>query len=313
MQNNESDSQTQRPPLEKEVSPFHRVMNDDLISRIVDGIVTNDPVETARNISNLKLSNKLVKESVDRSAGGRFHRQINRLGAASKALYEHAVPTEGFSEYPEFLPALPRDYALAGERIDAIGGSLKLQTAQRKSALVDHILNIAEPYDRGHALDYVAPHVGDFSSDDRRRLVEKMLEHFSTPFTDGLPSDENFNGTSALFKALPHMEDSLKARMLDTVINNPDMAGLIQSMKEYYDWLRGQDENEKATWRSTQKPTVDERLADVESSIRSNISFSQGSDLEKMRSARPLQQTISDTLNIAREELKSRPPEVRGR
>ncbi|NSL21998.1 MULTISPECIES: hypothetical protein [Agrobacterium tumefaciens complex] len=313
MQNIVSNSQTQRQPIEKEVSPFHRVMSDDLISRIVDGMVTNDPVETARNISNLKLSNKSVKESVERSAGGRFHGQINRLGAASKALYDHAVPTEGFSEHPEFRPALPRDYALAGERIDAIGGTLKLQTPQRKSALVDHILNIAEPYDQGHALEYVAPHVGEFGSEDRRRLVEKMLEHFSTPFTDELPSDENFSGTYALFKALPHMEDSLKARMLDTVVNNPDMAALIQSQKERYDWLRAQDEYEKATWRSTQKPTVDERLADIESSVRSNLSLGQGSDLEKMRSARPLQQTISDTLNLAREELKSRAPDVRGR
>ncbi|MDX1195664.1 hypothetical protein GOL96_32185 [Sinorhizobium medicae] len=312
--NEEPDLHTHTSMRSKNASSLGEALDDDAIANIAHHIVTDDPVETSKNFTKLKLINKSVKQGFERSAYGKFHRRISRLGIASKALYDNAVPKEGFVEHPEYGPALQRDYALAGERIEAVGGTFRLQTPQRKSALVDHILSMPEGFDQADALESIAPHVGDLSVEDRHRVVNKMLEHFATPFQEGgVPTDENFCGTYALSKGFPHMEDSLKAKMLDVVLEHPHLANLHWTQRELVEGWHQDREAEKSAWRSNEKPIVEERLTDVERSIHSDIEVTNRSDFARMRSARPLQQAISDTFDLAREELKSRPREGRGR
>ncbi|NEJ25824.1 hypothetical protein GR247_37980 [Rhizobium leguminosarum] len=292
-------------------SSLGEALDDDAIANIAHHIVTDDPVETSKNFTKLKLISKSVKQGFERSAYGKFHQRINRLGIASKALYDNAVLKEGFVEHP---PALQRDYALAAERIEAVGGTFRLQTPQRKSAVVDHILSMPEGYDQALALESISPHVGDLSAEDRHRVVNKMLEHFATPYQEGgLPVGENFCGAHALSKAFPHMENSLKAKMLEVVLEHPHLATLHWTQTELVEHWHQNREAEKSAWRSNQKPTVEERLTDLERSIDTDIDVTNRSDFTRMHSARPLQQAISDTFDLAREELKSRPREGRGR
>ncbi|MCZ7448152.1 hypothetical protein [Rhizobium rhizogenes] len=314
MKNNEGPDLHSHAPIPIENTPaLGGALDDDAIANIAHHIVTEDPVETSKNFTKFKLINKSVKQGFERSAYGQFHQHINRLGTASKALYDNAVPVEGFAEHPEYAPALQRDYAMAAERIEAVGGTFKLQTRQRKSALVDRILNMSEGFDQAYALESIAPYVGDLSKEDRHRVVDKILLHFAKPFQEGLPSDENFCGTYALYKAYPHMEDSLKAKMLDVVLENPHLAELHWTQRELVEGWHQDREAEKSAWRSNQKPTVEGRLSDLERSIQSDVAVTTGSDYSRIHSARPVQQAISDTYELARQQLENRPREGRGR
>ncbi|OWK25963.1 hypothetical protein AJ87_49010 [Rhizobium yanglingense] len=92
------------------------------MAEVAKRLPTDDPVETANNLTNFKLMGRSAREAVQTSAVGAFHARLNRLGMSAKALNSLDLPE-------------------ADDRAYAFAPTIKFQSPARKSAIVDEYSN----------------------------------------------------------------------------------------------------------------------------------------------------------------------------
>ena len=128
---------------------------------------------------------------------------VAKLGRLSSEIYREAIPDGSFPErppYPEHDPSAAHASqsdvgsvsasqsdagsvsedttgpATAAERIRAIGPILKYQSQESRSELVKKILNIDDLPQQAAAIAATAPHIEDFTPEDRSRLFDGIVE-----------------------------------------------------------------------------------------------------------------------------------------
>ncbi|MCZ7976396.1 hypothetical protein EXN32_11455 [Agrobacterium tumefaciens] len=198
---------------------------NDILVEVAKHLPTDDPVETAANLTSFKLASPSVRASVDQSDVGTFHRSVNRLGASSKALYDLAVPRNGFAEYPNYPEPDPAgEFALASQRIRAIGPTLKFQSPARKTAIGNHILNMSEGGEQAEAIMSMTSHLSDLERADKRRLIDRAIEYFKV---DGpINYDSRHYAAYAIAAAHNQLELEHKSQIFDAMAKRPQLARL---------------------------------------------------------------------------------------
>lgn len=154
------------------VDPERRIRNpphlpNEILTEVAKHLPGDDPVETARSATNFKLASQTARNAIEESKLGSFHRRVNRLGSLAKDVHE-AILEGGVSQsYMEEEPIS------AVEQIHAVGPTLGLQTASRKSGLVKGVLAIPNPLNRADPLEAMAQYIDKLDPDDQTRVVDE--------------------------------------------------------------------------------------------------------------------------------------------
>ncbi|MPR13287.1 hypothetical protein [Microvirga tunisiensis] len=233
------------------------------LSEVAKRLTTDDPVETAKNLGNFKRVGRSARaalktspsagEAVETSPAGAFDARLERLGTSAEALYRAAIPDNGFPE------ANLEDHRLLAERFRAIGPILQFQSAARKTATVDHILNLPETDLQADAINSMAKHLSDLDHVNRTRLVERAIEIFKQDGPANL--ETRITATLTLVSGHNHLNYGQKAQVLDAIIGRHDLAELYTGISEHVaPW-------ENATSRSTFGHAVESQSSHLDKSI----------------------------------------------
>lgn len=154
------------------VDPERRIRNpphlpNEILTEVAKHMPSNDPVETARSATNFKLVSQTARNAIEESSLGSFHRRVNRLGSLAKDVHETILEGGVSQSYMEEEPIS------AVEQIHAVGPTLGLQTASRKSELVNGVLAIPNPLNRADPLEAMAEYIDKLDPDDQTRVVDE--------------------------------------------------------------------------------------------------------------------------------------------
>ncbi|NTF72640.1 hypothetical protein [Rhizobium rhizogenes] len=274
---------------------------NDLLVEVAKHLPTDDPVETASNLTSFKLASHSVRASVDASEVGTFQRGVNRLGASSKALYDYAVPGNGFAEYPNYPEPDPTgEFALASQRISAIGPTLKFQSSARKTEIVNHILNMSDGGEQAEAIMSITSHLQGLGRADQGRLINRAIEYFTE---DGpINYDSRHYAVYALAAAHDHLEVEHKARIFDAIAKRPELARLYAEEREHsqeHSALASRSESP----RERGGDNLAGNLAEIEEKIRAGLTLGTLSAHEQMERAEPIAGSIETAYDDARANL----------
>ncbi|MGI8398236.1 hypothetical protein ACRYWZ_17845 (plasmid) [Agrobacterium deltaense] len=284
---------------------FAASLPNDILVEVAKHLPTDDPVETATNLTSFKLASRSVRASVDASDVGTFHRTVNRLGASSKALYDSAVPRNGFAEYPNYPEPDPAgEFALASRRIRAIGPTLKFQSPARKTGIVNHILNMSEGGEQAEAIMLMSSHLSDLGRADQRRLINKAIEYFR----ENGPIDYDSREYAAYTIAAAHdqLELEHKSQIFDAMAKRPQLSRLYADARvDAQEHLSLASTSEGSHERSNKQLASD--ILQIEQKIRTELTPETLSAHEQMARAEPIARSIRRTYDDARANLTRSP------
>ncbi|NTF91478.1 hypothetical protein G6L46_30385 [Agrobacterium rhizogenes] len=274
---------------------------NDLLVEVAKHLSTDDPVETSNNLTSFKLASHSVLASVDSSEVGTFQQRVKRLGTSSKALYDSAVPRNGFAEYPDFPEPDPTgEFALASQRIRAIGPVLKFQSPTRKTEIVNHILNASDGSQQGDALLSIAPWLHDLGKADQMRLINRAIEYFKE---DGpINYDFRYNAAHTLAEVHDQLEIEQKAQIFDAIAKRPELGRLYAEEREHV-----QHSSSLASTSESPRERGGDHLAgdlaEIEEKIRAGLTLGTLSAHEQMERAKPIASSINKAYDDARANL----------
>ncbi|MCZ7448246.1 virulence protein [Rhizobium rhizogenes] len=274
---------------------------EEIFGEVAKRLITEDFVESANNMTRLKLAGHSAKDAVEKSEAGTFHTRINRLGNTSKALFEAAIPSEGFSANPD----LRQGAATATLRAFAIAPTLPFQTRTRKTALVDRILDLPNAGKQLAAISAITKHLQVLAPEDRDRLIDRAIFHFEREGAQG--SVRNY---AARILATNHstLSSELRTRVLNARNSNPELAAAYATAEEVARFLetqpaptvyrsdRSADENIEIIQRETASClgnaalSSKQRMEKIESIANATTEASEKSRAELMSATRPRRQ-----------------------
>ncbi|RZN10899.1 hypothetical protein [Bradyrhizobium sp. Leo121] len=256
-------------------------------------VITDDPVETANQLTTIKLIGRSARDAVQTDPIGAFHKRLNRIGTVAHALYETAKPDNGEP------PAYPDDEpGNAARRAGSVAPILRFQSAGRKAATVDHILDLSRISNNAAPILAIAGHLGSLDHANRRRLLDQTIELFKDGYSN--PFDHQA-AASTLVVAHEHLEVDQKAALYDALRGNEDLS----------DRLAEADRRERLFGtRMGSSKMVKPYSADVNTSIDAiensfqALQADRGAEtLKRLSRIRKLGNSINNAYNRAREEL----------
>ncbi|MEI9420787.1 hypothetical protein O7A70_06355 [Mesorhizobium sp. Cs1299R1N1] len=239
----------------------------ELMDNVARGVASDDPVEAANNLTNLRLASRSVRSDLEGGSAGQFHSRLNRLGESAQRVYSAAMPPPG--------NALISDPF--NSRYCPVGPVLKFQTAAMKSAAVDRILGMTDRTSQSLALSNIADNIGDLSSADRTRILDRTVDLL----TQGPNAAEhNVNYVTALKKGQDYLNEGQRERldafplygMLHDALGEPaGRAGQPQNsdLDRRIDAIEARAQQLPGEWSYYQQNTVAETGEDIHDAYNS--------------------------------------------
>lgn len=272
-----------------------------VMDEVARGLTTDDPAETANNLTSFKLISRLVRDAVQGGPVGAFHERLNRLGSSARALYSAADPRGAWPEpdHPRFL------LWTASRRLDAVGPILKFQSAWQKSATVDHILDLSRTALESDPIHSIARYMDDLDHVNRRRLIDQTIELFKRNEPAWYPNSfEHQVAAMTLISMHHHLDADHKVRIYDAMIDRPELANLLAGYAEHIGPFRSD-----ATLRSTEAPQssdLDGGIGAIERSSRELLANRTVDEPERLKAICGIGKSINQAYNHARAELMGR-------
>ncbi|WP_129468930.1 MULTISPECIES: hypothetical protein [Mesorhizobium] len=273
----------------------------EMIAEVAMRLPTSDPVETARNITNIKLANRSTREAVETSPVGPFHKQVKRLGNVAKVLFRGAIPDDSF---PEHSDAVPGDRVVyPSSRVHSAGPILKYQSVQAKTTMVDNILNLSTAFGQAHAISSLGRHLGDLDDANRTRLVGRAIEIFKEEGPVDL--DSRRSAAQAIMCGHNYLNAGQKAQILDAIVDRPELAGVYTSMFYHRD-----PRNAMFRPPSAEAPKgshLDTVIDGIERSVSALTIDTPINSFDEMVPVRSIGKSINESYDRARKELVASP------
>ncbi|KAA3448006.1 hypothetical protein C7I87_23985 [Mesorhizobium sp. SARCC-RB16n] len=195
-------------------------MPTELLDKVVKGVASDDPVETANNLTNLRLASRSVRNEFDRSNARQFHTRLNRLGDSAERMFAAAIPPNNH------VPVSQPFY----ERYCPVGPITKFQTAAAKTAAVDKVLGMDSALSQSLALSNIAGNIGDFSQADRERLLDRSID-LTEAFGNG-EAEALINSCAALKKGQNYLTEEQSERVGAMFAQNDPLRMVYESIAE---------------------------------------------------------------------------------
>lgn len=273
----------------------------EMIAEVAMRLPTGDPVETARNITNIKLANRSTREAVETSPVGPFHKRVNRLGNAAKVLFRGAIPD---SSFPEHLDAGPGDRVVyPSNRVQSAGPIVKYQSVQAKTTMTNNILNLSTASDQAMVISSIARCLGDLDDANRTRLVGRAIEIFKQEGPVG--QDGRACAAQAIMAGHDHLNAGQKAQILDAIVDRPELAELYTGMSHHRDPQNAMVQPPSA--EAPESSHLDTVIDGIERSVGALPTDTPINSFDEMNAVRPIGKSINESYDRARKELVASP------
>ncbi|MEI9418507.1 hypothetical protein [Mesorhizobium sp. Cs1321R2N1] len=258
-------------------------MPSELLGKVAASVVSEDPVETANRLTNLRLASRSVRTDFERTSAGQFHERLNRLGDSAHRLYAAEMPPEN---------VVPQDdLFFARYQTRAVRPILKFQTAPMKTAVVDRTLAIDEPRRQSLALSKLGQSIGDLSQLDRTRLLDRSLELFTQEGGGPAHFVIRNNTAKALKMGRDYLNENQREQLNTAFAQNPELAS-------FYAAVEVQPAGHAA---APQNPDLDARINAIQD--RAHQLPGDFASYQQQDAMAELGDSISETYNSARAEL----------
>ncbi|MCP3468672.1 hypothetical protein [Bradyrhizobium sp. CCGUVB23] len=268
------------------------------IFEVAKGLTTDDPVETAKNLTSFKLISRSVLDAVQTGPVGAFQGRLNRLGTSGRALYDAADPHSAEPEPDHPISLL----WTAARKLDAIGPIFKFQSDRRKSATVDHILDLSRRGLNPDAIQSIAARLGDLDHVNRRRLIDQTIELFKENRPSWyVNSLEHKLAAATLISVHHYLDADHKIRIYDALIARPELAEILGGMAEHVAPFQ-----KDSTSRNTETPQSSELDGSIEAISKSSCELlaNRGIDeTERLDAILEIGKSIDKAYNDARAAL----------
>ncbi|WP_152535980.1 hypothetical protein [Bradyrhizobium sp. Ai1a-2] len=266
----------------------------EVMDEVAKGLTTDDPVETANNLTNFKLIDRSTRDALQTGPVGVFHARLNRLGTSAKALYDAEKPDNGLP------PAHPLDDAF--HRADAIAPILKFQSATRKSATVDHILNVSHASSNPGAILALARHLGDLDHVNRRRLLDQAIDSFKQDHPS-YDSAGHRNAAMVLISAHDHLDAEQKVRIYDALIDHPELNNLLAGYGEHLGPIRNGPPSMNVVQQGSDLDRSIDAIEEASHRLPPNSANDLAAGVQRVWAIRKIGTSMTDAYSGARAEL----------
>ncbi|MCR6727998.1 MULTISPECIES: hypothetical protein [Rhizobium/Agrobacterium group] len=274
----------------------------ELHAEIATHLHSDNPVETANNLTNFQLAGRQVRDAVQASPVALFHARVNRLGASARALYKATITDDRLPEHPGADPA--DGPIFPSSRTHSVGPILKFQSSGAKRTFVDHVLDLSEASDQALAIASVARHLGDFDAANRNRLVGRAIDIFRQDES----VDTRRSAAQALISGHDHLNDTQKAQILNAIVDHEELAQVYASTTHHRDQGRNiADLSVSGRTPASQGPFLEKTVDAIEKSVDALITDAPISSNEQFHAVRPIAKSIANAYNHARAELVASP------
>ncbi|MCP3477808.1 hypothetical protein NLM33_47805 (plasmid) [Bradyrhizobium sp. CCGUVB1N3] len=161
----------------------------ELLADVVKHLTTDNPFETAKNLTNFKLVSRSAREAVETAPVKTFHGRLKRLVESAGVLLDIAV--RGFWDQEEI-------YIPASAPASAVAPTLKFLPVRAKSNFVLHILNLPHASEQALAIASIARRLGDLDHANKDRLVNRAIELFGQDGQEWVDRAGSANSDSSL-------------------------------------------------------------------------------------------------------------------
>ncbi|WP_314963915.1 hypothetical protein [Bradyrhizobium cosmicum] len=277
----------------------------DLLAEVARRLLTDDPVETAKNLANFKLVSRSMRQAIDPPAFATFERRLGDVAELARIVKRWAIPPGGLSQFDnvQLTEEEAQGFSYPSCRADVASPTVKFEGNARRSAFVDDILNLS-PREQAESLHSIARDLAGLDRVNTNRLVRRAIELFEQ---DGNLPVVRRVAAAALVRGHKHLDADHKVQLFDAIVARPDLFSVYGDAARIQHISTGLALRSAASSRNTAEshnPDLDREIRRIYTRIhvledgQNNMS-----ERELVEGLRPLGRSISKAYDSARAAL----------
>ncbi|MCP3468640.1 hypothetical protein [Bradyrhizobium sp. CCGUVB23] len=278
---------------------------NEVFGEVAKRLPTDDPLETVKNLTNLRLVSRSVQKEVEGASIKTFRRRLKQLVKCARVLHRIAIPSEGLPENAQLPQQHEDEFSAPSHRAQSVGAILKFQSVESKSAFVNHILILSRAVDQAQTIASIATRLGDLDDGNKDRLVNRAIELFGQEGQDWVDQQSRHCAAQALLTGYDHLNADQKVKTLDAMRTNPDLFSVCAAQSHHLDAsLTSTSRSASGHAAEPQNADLGQRLQEIwESIVDVGVAPWEGSAREQVDAIRPIGESISEAYNSARADL----------
>ncbi|WP_145963818.1 hypothetical protein [Bradyrhizobium algeriense] len=193
----------------------------DPLAEVARRLLTDDPIETAKSLTNFKLVSRSMRQAIETPALATFERRLSDVAGLGRIVNHLAIPPGGLSQFDN-VPLTEEEaqgFSYPSCRAKVASPTVKFEGNARRSAFVDDILNLS-PFQQAMSLHSIARDLAGLDRVNTNRLVRRAIELFEQ---DGNPPVVRRFAAAALVRGHKHLDADHKVQIFDAIVARPDL------------------------------------------------------------------------------------------